>query len=650
MKGKRQQRSAKGLTIAALVAFIAIFVIGPLSMFVFEMTRYNLAAQQLKNCLDSAALAAACAVTGSNSSAPSTTQTAAMNAAIWMFQQNSIFNYPLSGVSTTPVYGTTNPSWTPTPNAAALYFEFLDPITKNPVSYGSSNGKIIRVFGSWGFVPSTAQFIGIGAGPYIIQDSSDGGLPQLDVILCFDTSASMDDFTNVSLVNRYANGSYNGYCLPGSTGQVNGQNTCQGPLYYAIGATNSTGTSVNATWPLQWDTGGGAYGVYRWNSAGYGSTNGFATASQSSLQGVNGGQSYTDMVVNLDGTATESTGVTINGFTFPPDDGTHKGLGILVEAMRGNLESTTAANNAHVPYATWGITPQSGWFQAYYQGVMSAQSGFPSSGAVVPLRHPIGDAIVAAENFYSILNQDADCHFGLVTFSTNAGTSSSSMEGSNQTITTAPNPDNPNSNGNPPSPVQCPQPGIPLIPTPGAAYSNYSSLSPPPNTSVNGALYWSNTTTTPQTFGTVYAVGGTNISDALDAAISQMLGSKSTDPHGPTPNGRSAQALARPGATRAIVLFTDGFPTDGGDSGTSDPNCQAEASFAKSAGIPIYTIGLCMVSSLQAGQTQVLTDQPASTGIAALSGNGATFTQTTTASQLNSVFQNVARQLVQLVQ
>jgi hypothetical protein len=98
------------------------------------------------------------------------------------------------------------------------------------------------------------------------------------------------------------------------------------------------------------------------------------------------------------------------------------------------------------------------------------------------------------------------------------------------------------------------------------------------------------------------------------------------------------------------VLFTDGEPNGGGDSGTTDPVSQSEATFAKGCGIPIYTIGLCMVPSLQANQTTVLTDATSSTGIAALSGNGATFSQTTTAAGLNGVFQNVARQLVQLVQ
>jgi hypothetical protein len=153
----------------------------------------------------------------------------------------------------------------------------------------------------------------------------------------------------------------------------------------------------------------------------------------------------------------------------------------------------------------------------------------------------------------------------------------------------------------------------------------------------------------PYNFSTVVAEGGTNIDDALDMALAMEIGSKSSDPK-KTPNGRDAMSLARAGATRAIVLFTDGLPHGGGDTGTTDPNSQAEAKFAKSCGIPIYTIGLCMVSSLQSDQTTVLTDAANTTGIASLSGNGATFMQSTTAADLNGVFQNVARQLVQLVE
>ncbi len=654
MQRKKKTRTRSGLTIAALVAFIAIFIMGPLSMFVFEMARYNLAAQQLKNCLDSAALAAACSTTGSNATSAAATQTTAMNAAMYMFQQNSILSFPLTSTPAPAGYGITNPSWSPVANQAQLYFEFLDPVTKLPVPYGSSNGKILRVYGSWGFVPITAKFTGLNIGPYVIQDQSDGGLPQLDVVLCFDISASMDDFTYVSLVNRSDNSGVNQYTLPGTLTAVTDPATGttykqQGPLYYACNVNNPLGTSVNATFPQDLQYGGTSLptqGTYVFNVPGHGPNSASApTYSATQNATYNGGLSFTDLVVNLDGTATMSSGITVNGFTFPADDAaTHKGLGILVEASRGNLESVAAAKAAHVPYTTWGITPRTGWFAAYYDAAMSAQSGFPA-GAVVPLRHPIGDAIVAAENFFQILNNDADVHFGLVTFASYTGQSYYSLATTDSavatSVTAAPYPS---------EPVNIPEPCVPLIPTAGPTYSNYSTAVPPPVTSVNGAMFSPNTAASPPTITTtLMAQGGTNIQGALDNALSQLLGSKPTDAKS-TPLGTKAQALSRPGATRAIVLFTDGEPNNSPDVGTTDPQSQSEAIAAKAAGIPIYTIGLCMVPSLQANQTTVLTDAAGSNGIAALSGNGATFSQTTSAAGLTGVFQNVARQLVQLVQ
>jgi hypothetical protein len=623
-------------------------------MFVFEMARYNLAAQQLKNCLDSAALAAACSTTGSNAASPGATQTIAMNAAMYMYQQNSILSFPLTSTPAPAGYGTTNPSWSPVTNQAQLYFEFLDPVTKLPVSYGSANGKILRVFGSWGFTPITAQFTGLNIGPYVIQDQSDGGLPQLDVVLCFDISSSMDDFTNISLVNRSDNGSSGiAYTLPGAVTPVTDPTTGivykqQGPLYYAINSNNPLGTSVNATCPMDLDNGANpspTQGMYQFNVGGHGTQTSSPppqTTTQTSTS--NGGLSFTDLVVNLDGTATESTGITVNGFPFPADDATHKGLGVLVEAARGNLESTAIATAAHVPYTTWGITPKSGWFAAYWDAAMSAQSGYPT-GAVTPLRHPIGDAILASENFFQILNNDADVHFGLVTFGSGVGSGPGSNLGSMSAIENGYNSGSWPSNPTPPNPL------IPLVKAAGPTNSNYSTVIPPPTTSVNGAMFCVNTVAPPltQITQTLVAEGGTNIQQSLDSALAMLLGSKTTDAT-TTPMGGPVQNLSRPGATRAIVLFTDGEPNYNTDVGTSDPQCQLEAKGAKNAGIPIYTIGLCLVPSLQANQTTVLTDASGSNGIAALSKNGATFTQTTSASGLTAVFQNVARQLVQLVQ
>ena len=686
MKRQRQLRTKSGLSITVLIAFIGIFIIGPLSMFVFELSRYNLADQQLKNCVDLAALTAACSTTGSNATSASVTQTTAMNQAYYMFTQNSIFSYPLT---TTPAYsyGTASPVMNPAANQAQLYFQFLNPQTKLPVAYGSDLGKILRVTGAFGFVPVTAKFTMIGAGPYVIVDQSDGGLPTLDVVLCLDLSASMDDFTNVSLVQRYQSSTgWNATTHTGGNGYsiaTSAPSNGQGALYNVLGCSNATGCSFNATYPMDYfaqsqaSSAGCTVGA---NYAAHGTTNSSPAPSLQSVFATGQGL-YSDMVVNLDGSPLMSYGVTVtnaNGsFTFPAytvGDPTGKGLGILVEASRGNLESTTAANNAHVPYGTWGITPKAGWFDAYYQTVMSAQTGFPvvsssNPNPVIPLRHPIGDAIMAAENFFSVMNNDADVHFGLVCFGTAAGTSATSQTLNNDgtsTIYALTNyADNAlPSNGYPPDGVICPNPMIALNPLPGPTNSNFSTVAPPPATSVNGAVFRGPNGaspfnepgggTEPYNFTTVCAYGGTNIADALDMALSMELNppafpkDPSTTPGTQGVGGRAAQNLSRAGATRAIVLFTDGLPTEGGDTGTSDPFSKAEATCASTAGIPIYTIGLCMVSSLQSNQSTVL--GTSTNGIAGISGHGASFSQTTSASGLNAVFQNVARQLVQLVQ
>jgi hypothetical protein len=678
MKRQRQLRTKSGLSITVLIVFIGIFIIGPLSMFVFELARYNLADQQLKNCVDLAALTAACSTTGSNATSASVTQTTAMNQAYYMFQQNSIFSIQLTS---TPMYsfGTANPVMNPAANQAQLYFQFLNPTTKLPVAFGSDLGKILRITGAFGFVPSTAKFTGLPLGPYVITEMSDGGLPMLDVVLCLDLSGSMDDFTNVSLVQRYKGPTaYNSSAGTGGnayavyTGAPLGG---QGPLYTVLGCTNETGCSYNATWPMDYfPPGDGTSTTVNAYFTGHGThTGAAATVAQSSYTSIVG--QYSDMVCNLDGSAGMNYGVTVtnaNGsFSFPAysagDGG--KAMGILVEASRGNLESTAVAQAAHVPYGTWGITPKLGWWDAYYQTVMSAQTGFPvvtstNPNPVIPIRHPIGDAIMAAENFYTIMNNDADVHFGLVCFGTSAGTTVASNMPNNNPGPSLPDALTNYSSGNmpststwgqyPPEPVTCPNPMIPLNPSAGPAFSNFSTAVPPPSNSVNGALFCApNGGTEPNNITTVMAYGGTNIADALDMALSMQLGTKTGDP-GSTPGtttagARPAKALSRIGTTRAIVLFTDGLPTEGGDTGITDPKAQAEAACAATAGIPIYTIGLCMVTSLQADQTAVLS-ATASTGIAKISANGATFSQTTSASGLNAVFQNVARQLVQLVQ
>jgi hypothetical protein len=584
----RSQRRPKGQAIAVLVVFIAAFVVAPICMVCYEMCLYNLAKQQLKACVDSAALAAGATVATSDNLDPATTQIGAKTTALNMFRQNSILSYSLSDASESSTI-----PMTPAANKSQLYFQYLDPITRQAVPLGSTNGKIIQVTGAFGFVPFFAKFLKM-LGPYPVVEMSNGGLPQLDVVLCFDISASMDDFTLVSVVNRY-----NINKASPTKKQANGYTVLlSGPLYTAFKCTSPTGTALNATYPQELDAGGG---VASFSAAGRGANTGALAPAASA-------SSFTDVVVNIDGTSGFTQGTTVNGCVFPANN-----VGLLVEAARGNFESVAIATAAGVDYSTWGVTPKAGYYAAY-QSAAQAQ------------RHPISDAIIAAQNFFTIMNNDCDAHFSLVCFGSDPGTTQKQVVAPDY-ATLGNITDNPStfvSNGYPSDPMVPlpPCPGVPLNPALGPAYSNYSSVM----SSVSSLI----------------AYGGTNIAGALQYAIRQLSPTSSTNGLG----------YFRPGAKKAIVLFTDGLPTASSLGGDPTADARAQAVAANTAGIPIYCIGLCLVPSLQASQTAVLNDtnsNASSGGIAAISGNNAQFYQATDTNQLNQVFENVARSLVNLI-
>jgi hypothetical protein len=224
------------------------------------------------------------------------------------------------------------------------------------------------------------------------------------------------------------------------------------------------------------------------------------------------------------------------------------------------------------------------------------------------------------------MNNDCDLHLGLVTFSSAPGdtpnqTDPTDSGGSLGNIT-----DDGTiyrSNAFPTDPLNPtpPNPGIALNPTLGPAFSNFSTCT--------AAL------------SPVLAYGSTNIAGALQVALNELK-----------PTNQGGRGLTRPGARKAILLFTDGLPTASSLGGDPAQDARGQAAAAKAAGVPIYCIGLCLTPGLQAAQDSMLTDQNSNTfngGIAGISGNGASFYQATKTSQLEAVFENVARALVQLV-
>ncbi len=333
VRNKTCKRS-NGQAVSVLIVVLAMFVVAPLSLFTVELVRYTLAKEQLRTCVESCALAAAATTASGNETDPMITQQTAIATAIDMFKRNSLLEQPLSDSRQSSTI-----DMAPAPKETLLYFEFLDPITRQPVPLGSTRAKVIRVTAAYGLVPWFAAFLGWN-GVYPVVETANGGLPMLDIVLCFDISSSMDDFTAVSIVDRYKGATFNGYKIIG-----------QGNLYNAFHCTGPTGTALNATFPQNLDSNDG---IYTFSSTARGTNCGAGAPNAMSSQ-------YTDVVVNIDGTSTFSDGamVTVNGttFVFPPNN-----VGCLVEAARGNLESVTVANNAKVPYLSWGIEPKPGYF------------------------------------------------------------------------------------------------------------------------------------------------------------------------------------------------------------------------------------------------------------------------------------------------
>lgn len=576
----------------ALGLVLAVFVILSIGLFGFEINRMEVAREQLRAACDAASLSAAAALASSDNVDPTAAQEAAINTGLNTFQQNMIVGRLMTDAALA-----VSSSDIPSPNQALLFFQFLDPHNNNqPVPLGDPNGKIIKVEGIYGLVPAFANFLGLREMP--VHTTSSGGVPQLDVALCFDVSASIDDQTPVTFVRRQwnaAQGKINYIIPPTQVGAPAGP-LAQGRIFDIIGPP-AIGSSVDGVYPQNLsDANTPGKNTYPLNFSEVrnrtGSAPGLRGATNAGsppgncppgIAGTGNQYTFTDLVVNIDG-KNQFAGLNQNGFNFPD-------VATLVEAARGNLENNNvflnSKANTGVP-AT--ITPKAGYQAAYFA---LAQANL----------HPLGDAQRSSEDFFTIMNTNTDAHFCLVAFTSNAGTSASG------TYTA----DNVDPNYTAAGTGRFPVPLLAL--NSGTGYTNYSqAIAAIPNT---------------------VAISGTNIGDAVNTAVNQL------------------RTNSRTGARKAIVVFTDGQPTSGGPL-NADPwtNARLAAANAKQYGIPIYTIGLAQNQQIIPGETAILNDtnaNPNTGGIAAIAGNGGKFFLVTDVADLRATFENIARQLVQLV-
>jgi hypothetical protein len=611
------ERSSRGQAIAVSTFMIAVGVLAVAGLFGFELTRSTLAREQLKTACQAAAMAGASTMAGSDEKDTRVMQLNAMGNAMNVFKRNHCL-----GVSLANAQNTAADAPKCDPYDCYVKMEFTDPDQAGkPVPLGDPKGKVLKITSTYGLQPAFHQFLRLPT--VALQAGASAGVPMMDIVMAFDVSGSIDDQTPVTFVKRYwdAGGKVMYSINPTPSGCKAGP-LAQGKLYDILGP-RPTGTGTNALYPQdllaaglsdnRWPQyfsefpGFGPHSArgLRGKNADKGTKPGNAPGSSGNgggdddddddddnsgpgsgpslppgPSGVGTSRTFTDLVVNIDG-KDAFAGASEGGYDFPD-------LATLVEASRGNLENEKVFKASGASTSVT-VQPRAGYQQKYIE---LARKHI----------HPLGDAQDAAKTFFTILNNDTNAHFGLVSFSTHAGNTGSGPNWFNID-------------------EYYPQGGRSRFPTPlveldpGNGVTKYDEIM--------------------QKIPTTTAYGGTNIGDSIHVAV-QMLKSK-----------------ARPGARKAIVLFTDGQPTSGGPL-TQEPwaNARAAAKEAKDAGIPIYAIGLAQNPEIIPGEKAILNDwdpNPGSGGVAAIAGNDGRFFLVTDQKYLRMTFQNLARQFVQIV-
>jgi Flp pilus assembly protein TadG len=607
-KRKFGQRRPSGASFIALILVISFFVVLPLSLLGFEFSRFLLMQQQLHAVTDSAALAGTAALASSPQGFTyAQLQTLAMNVAAQTFEQNSILQTNFSTTNVVTHLNTGQSQAAPPPHTAVLNISLLDQ-NGNPQPIGSTTATTMQVQGIYSDSPIFAGNLLTIAKTETAWAVSNGGLPQLDLALCFDISGSMDDQTPVTLVNRYwdptnqyasytkvATGTIFALCGPPNTGTGLNATQPQNLSFAAYGAPSNQNTFVfsegsyspaypgvnpqiglraNPTFPAGslCPEQGRPPGNYQKSNPGLLSGNGIDPAHYA-----NG---FTDMVVQVNGWSIES----------------------CVEASRGNLEDPVNLKNGqgqHNINPAVNVAPAAGNYQKYWSAVAQAAT-------------PISLARTAASNFFSTMNISTNGHFMLETFTDTAGVSAGGLyTGTNDNI-------DPNYAAGGTG-----QFGLPLIAL-DSTQSNYQQVL----NAIQGSAG-------PPVTGPLNAEGNTDIADSLKEAIKELI-----DP-----------TKVRPSAKKAIVLFTDGVPNQpGGTIAAGDSAALAQATSANTNNIPIYTIGLSQNPQIKPLEDALLGDGQGGSGngIAKISGNNAIYVSVTTPTQLDQAFQTIARSLVVL--
>jgi hypothetical protein len=568
------------------MAALGLFVLFPLGLASFELWRYFTCRTQLQYSLDSAALCATAnllAQKSSQSTGPSqfgsgqliVIEQEAIKSAEIMLERNDLLGSTFSRMST--VIGAVSPADAPT-GRGKLYATFVDS-KRMPLAPGAPGVKGVRLTASYGLKPFSAEIIGLKCLP--MQVTSEGGIPPVDLVLCFDVSASMDDGTNVTTVKRFWNGSQVSYSTPAAG---------NGSLLSVV-QPQTDGTKVNVVGPeslsmLSSPSNGGRLFFSESPSSTLKGLRALVSRSQSEVgqppgnynasnpravlinavnpqSSVNG---ITDLVVNLD------SNTSFGGWTDPSTGLQFPNVQTLVEAARGNLNSFGAMQQALVTGAG-----RPAWLPPTAPNPLYQQVYFARAQQVT---QPMATAKTAAIELLRALDQASDLHAALVSFSDYIGTDANSVWGFGPGATTYFIDSNWAAGGT----GTCPLPLIRL----NAGQANtigllnnffdrwlcppaYAQAPPPPPTQ-----------TIVQLIATLVATGQSNIASALSEAISEL-----TNP-----------ACTRPDAEKIILLISDGKPDQPGGELSAEQACYTQATAAKRNGIKIIALDVATTADL----------------------------------------------------
>ncbi|PWU00203.1 MAG: hypothetical protein C5B53_04410 [Candidatus Melainabacteria bacterium] len=636
----RSGRKPLGVGFVVLTLFIAAFMILPAGLLAFELMRYNLITQELRNVTDAAALAGSAAI----ASAPKDLSLAAIHdlaieTAAVTFEQNSVGTTRF-GPHNVDVHAYDARSGPPTNAHTAVLNISLEDYDGNFQERGSNNAKRVRVNAQYRETPAFAAFIGLQP-TFVTNAVAVGGLPKLDLFICFDLSGSMDDQTQISLVKRFWNGAKK------PEAQMVEYQTLASDTIKNVFRPPTAGSAVNAFWPqnLSYGAYGGLTGngtPWIWSEGAFPNPNKLATlrAEHGATppdpmppdppllpkehvvlfsvpeQGKPPGNfdpdhpddrkghkvdpdiypnGYTDLVCKVQDNS---------GFSYP-------NVETCLEASRGNLENKDVFNKSKggekykTNPALKGIVPKHGYYVNYWTQVQTS-------------RQPFNQARDALFKFLETTNLSADVHFGLDTFSNTAGIASDD----NWRVTW----DKIDARYDPGGFDTYPLPLLDLdqrFSKMGDIFTTFDgtgigNIDKIPDSHILG----------------LGPTGTTHIAVSLQLAVDQLTNPKKS----------------RSDAKKAILLFTDGVANEPVDVVSANSLAMKQAKRACDNGIPIYTVGFAQNPDILPLQREFLGDGHSGSGrgLAYESGNHAVYIPVTDAKDLVDAFRSVARSMAVL--